>query len=140
MKVAFTILCFLIWECTVYGQTVRGSAYPKGNEAVSIEKFEWLAAADEKPPIAARFVIRNKAKDKNIISVQFTVVASDKKKVTLQQNGVTLRKLIQKTTIEPDQTGTFYFEKAFTIPQVANIILKEIIIEYSNGSLEILNQ
>jgi hypothetical protein len=144
MKAVLVILCLLACECTVsgnlYGQTVRAETYPQGNEAVSIEKFEWVAATGGKPPIAARFLIRNKAKNKNITSVQFTIVASDSKGVILQQDGTTLRKLTQKAMIETDQTGTFYFEKALDIPSVASIVLKQVIVEYTNGSLEILSQ
>jgi hypothetical protein len=121
-----------------YGQTIREGIYPKGNDAVSIEKFEWTAGT-EKSPVTARFIIKNTAKNRTIRSVQFTLLATDAQGIILQQNGTTLRRLNQLTKIEPGGTGTCYFEKAFTIAAVADILLKQVIVEYNNGSLEILN-
>ena len=143
MRAFIVTLCLVAWGYFIpyetYGQTVKEGKYPRGNEAVSIEKFEWVAI-DEKPPVAARFTIRNKAKSKSIKSVQFTLVASDAQGIILQQNGATLRKLTQLTTIGPGGTGTCYFEKAFNIALIADILLKQVVVEYSNGSLEILSK
>ena len=143
MRAFIITLCLVVWGYLVpglvYSQTVKAGTYPKGNETVGIEQFEWVAA-DLKSPVAIRFTIRNKAKNKNIKSVQFALVASDAQGIILQQDGTTLRKLSKLATIEPEQAETFYFEKAFTVTPIADISLKQVIVEYSNGSLEILSK
>ena len=144
MRSLICILCLVVWgtlfSACVHSQTIKSGKPPTGNRAVSVEKFEWMGLDKSKAPVAARFILKNKTEDKTIRAVQFTLVAFDDKGVTLQSNGATLRKLSSATTIDPEDSATIYFDKAFNIDRVANVELKQVVVEFSNGSLEILKK
>lgn len=137
------ILTSLVTACNVFclnevnGQTKSANDLP-GNEAVSIEKLEWIAGED-KPHVAVRFVLKNNTDNKVIKSAQFTIVAQNSKGVILQDGGTTLRKLSDTATIGPGKNGAIFFEKAFTGSGVDQIELKKVIVQFTNGSLEVLD-
>lgn len=143
MRSAFSLLCLIasgfLPPVAAWGQVVNSIENPIGNAVVSVEKLEWTKPTSN-APVSVSLIVRNNTKEKVISTVQFTLVAQDKNNVILQNDGATLRKLSDNTQIHPGETGTIYFDKAFTITHIDNIELKQVIVQFTNGSLEILKK
>lgn len=143
MRSVFSLLILLVsgflFPAMSHSQVVTSIENPMGNTAVRIEKMEWTKPASG-TPIAASFMVRNNTKDRVIHSIQFTLVAMDKNNVILQDGGATLRRLYGNTNIPSGEAGMIYFDKAFTIGQINSIELKQAIVQFTDGALEILKK
>lgn len=107
------------------------------NESVAIESIRWQYIDKDSNKASAEITITNSS-DKKIKSVVFNVVASDKDGFVLESEGFSIRKLVAKETVEPASSKTFSFEKAFLNEKIAKLELNSAIVEYENGSIDIL--
>ncbi len=126
-----------LFPLTARAQIVNTIDNPIGNTAVKVEKLIWTKPTPSSP-VTISFVVKNNTPKGEINTVQFMLVARNKNNVILQNDGATLRKLSGNTTILPGETGTVSFDKAFTVDQIDSIELKQVIVQFTNGSLEIL--
>lgn len=117
-------------------QTVRQAIKSEG--PIVVDKLAWMYPSANKPAAAAITITNNS--NKTIKSTKFLVIARDKKGMILQSDGSTLKKLICTDTIEATETRKIYFEKAYNNQHIAELELKELIVEYVNGALERIKQ
>jgi hypothetical protein len=108
----------------------------KSKGLVVVDKLAWVYPSANQPA-AARIKITNNS-GKTIKSTKFLVIARDKKGVLLQSDGSTMKKLINTDTIKDSESREIYFEKAYNNPHIAELELKELTVEYTNGALEII--
>lgn len=106
------------------------------NGPVVVDKLAW-AYPSVNQPATAKIKITNNSR-KTIKSTKFLVIARDKKGVLLQSDGSTIKKLINTDTIKASESKEIYFEKAYNNQHIAELELKELTVEYTNGALEII--
>lgn len=86
----------------------------------------------------ASITITNKS-ELAVKSVTLFLTGQTKTGITLQSGSThTLKKKTASEKILPQETKTIVISRAFNNPQLYTLMLKEITVEYENGSLEIL--
>ncbi|WP_162903215.1 hypothetical protein [Taibaiella koreensis] len=131
----------IFFSLKAHSQTTQTGMPLPGNNEIILEQFEWHnIPGKDTPKVAVRFTLRNLSGDKPIRSARFTLIAKDKNGVMLMEGGSALHQLSGQETITPGTSGTFSFPAAYTIRGVDQVVLKEVYVTFSNGSLSILKE
>lgn len=138
---AIFIMLYTVIGITIPALAQNGKFHPvhqtvKSQGPVVLDKLAW-AYPSANQPAAVRIKITNNS-GKTIKSTKFLVIARDKKGVLLQSDGSTIQKLINTDTIKASESREIYFEKAYNNPHIAEMELKGLTVEYTNGALEII--
>lgn len=119
-------------------QDLHSGTLLQDNSEISVEGFEWMPAKDKDTPgVDVRFILRNKT-SRPIYTTRFSVTAQGKNGVMIEDKGSVLKRLTSRDTIAPNAVRSLYFPRAYTFAPVDNIQLKEVYVEFANGSLSIL--
>lgn len=108
------------------------------NESVKIERLEWKYSAKEDQHPSAAITVTNLS-DKKITRIDFSVIANDSAGVALESDGIAIKRLVSTTVVEPYSSKTINIDKAFLNNRVATMTLRNAIVEYENGSIDIIN-
>jgi hypothetical protein len=137
--ITLPILCAgLFFSLPVQGQQMIPEPRQPEQAKVSMSQLSWSYTKPGKPAEVNIFISNHS--DKMIRSVKIFVLTKDKKGIILQNFGSTLRPLVSRDTVGVGQAKQLHFKNAFDNTRIAETELKQAIIEYENGALEILNK
>lgn len=121
-------------------QDLRSGKLLQDNKEISVEGFEWmLATENDTPRVDVRFTLRNKT-SRPIHTAWFSVTAQNSNGVMIEDEGSVLKKLSVRETIPANDVRALYFQRAYTLAPVANMQLKEVYVEFANGSVSLLKE
>lgn len=132
-----TLLCIFIFGFT-QAQQIPITVYPAGSRKIDMQQFAWQYN-DSATLASIHFTLINHA-NLPVKRIQLSIVARDKSGLTLQHKTTTVRQLRQDVTVDPEEQQTVHFDHAFRSRNIADIYVREVIAEFSNGSLEIIQQ
>jgi archaellum component FlaG (FlaF/FlaG flagellin family) len=137
LKSIFIVLCIagIVMPVLAQNQNTLPQTI-KSRGTVVVDNLAWVYPSVNRPADVRMKVTNNTAK--TIKSTKFLVIAKDKKGVLLQSDGSTIKKLINTDTIKASESREIYFEKAYNNTHIAELELKELTVEYTNGALEII--
>jgi hypothetical protein len=109
------------------------------NESVKIERMQWHYARKDDKNASAAITVFNYS-DKKIKRINFSVIATDKSGLVLESEGFSIKRLVATDTVDPNTSKTFTFQKAFQNDQIARLEVSNAIVEYENGSIDIIQK
>ena len=136
-KFVFSFAIVVIFQLHSFAQKTHAIANPFSSNLVSINQLDWSMDTSAKSAIAKMNITNKSTLD--IQSISISLIAQNKQGVMLQSGQTrTIKVKTKEAPMAPQTTNTVTFERAFNNTQIDTIILKQVIIQFSNGSLEIL--
>ena len=150
MKFTVALLCAVLLQhigpgCSFaqtpvqYASSAQLDADYVASDAIRIDHVQWWYGANNSNAAAAEITVSNQT-DKQIKRIDFNVVATDSSGLVLESEGFAIKKLVVTDTMAPHSRKTFNFDQAFVNPNVADLDVNNAIVEYDNGSIEILTK
>jgi hypothetical protein len=132
-------LAFAIFICFyASGQNTHSFPNPLRSRQIEVDTFRWQMD-DSINHANVTLTITNKSKF-DVQSVTITLAAENKQGIMLQSGRTrTLKMNTVEHILEPQQKDTYVFNRAFNNPQIDSLMLKQIKVQFANGSIEILN-
>lgn len=110
------------------------------NDAVRIDQVKWWYAQPNHSNAAAAEITISNHSDKQIKRIDFNIVATDSAGLVLESEGFAIKKLVATDSVAPHTSRTFNFDKAFFNENVSTLEVNDAIVEYDNGSIDVLRK
>lgn len=149
MKFTVALLCAVLLQhivpCCSFAQTPYASSGQQdadyvASDAVRVDRVQWWYEANNNSNAATAEITVSNQTDKQIKRIDFNVVATDSSGLVLESEGFAIKKLVVTDTMAPHSRKTFNFDQAFVNRNVADLDVNNAIVEYDNGSIEILTK
>lgn len=137
LKFTFAFAVIAVVCLHSFAQKTHVIASPFSSALIAVNSFNWNF--DTTANSAAATVDINNKGEVEILSVSIALVAKNKQGIMLQSGQMrTIKTGTKEVHIPSKATSRVIFEKAFNNQQIDTIILKQVTVQFANGSVEIL--